>query len=96
MADKVNTELERERRISNAFLELEDKRIEVTELRQQFASLKHLYQRIIMTVGTVKIPKKLLDDLNVKGTIKREDDPNTGDIILTFKKVNGDGNGRKS
>ncbi|MCH8860199.1 MAG: hypothetical protein IH843_03525 [Thaumarchaeota archaeon] len=57
MTDKAITELERERRISNAFLELEDRRTEVTELRQQFASLKHLYQRIVMAMGTIVIPK---------------------------------------
>jgi len=94
MNDK--TELERERRIANAFLELEDKRLEVTELRQQFASLKHLYQRIIMAVGTVVISKKLLDNLNIKGTIKRDDDPETGDVTLTFKKLNGEGDAPNS
>jgi len=88
----TDTELERERRIANAFLELEDRRVEVEELRGQFASLKHLYQRIVMTIGAVTIPKKLLDDLNVKGTIKRDTDSETGDITLTFKKVNGEGN----
>ncbi len=92
-----DTELERERRIANAFLELEDRRVEAKELRDQFASLRHLYQRIIMTIGTVTISKKLLDDLNMKGTIKRDTDSETGDITLTFKKVNGEGDvGRKS
>ena len=94
MTDTV-TELEREKRISNAFLELESTRRELTECRQAFQNLKYLYVRIVMAYGTIKIPKNILEDISAKGTITRENNPETGEAILTFKKANGKGNGGK-
>ena len=94
MTDTV-TELEREKRISNAFLELEDTRRELEECKRSFQNLRYLYVRILMAYGTIKVPKKILEDTNTKGSISREDDPDTGDMILMFKKANGGGNGEK-
>ena len=88
----ATTELERERRISNTFLELEDTRRELEECKRSFQNLRYLYVRIIMAYGTIKVPKKVLEDISTKGSISRKDDPDTGDMILIFKKVNGGGN----
>jgi len=83
------TELERERRISNTFLELEDARRELEECKRSFQNLRYLYVRILMAYGTIKVPKKILEDTSTKGSISREDDPDSGDMILMFKKANG-------
>ena len=87
-------ELEREKRISNAFLELEGTRRELEECRTSFQNLRYLYVRMIMAYGTVKIPKKVLEDVTTKGSIKREDNPDTGEVSLIFMKVNGEGSGK--